>query len=125
MSLSALAPVRVSHRDATGCQVVSHGATVEPEPLADLFQRLTGLVAAGHFLDLVGRRRAVADSYPSRPEEVGQPHSADSKLGCEVPKLGPVGVPTLGRDELTFARLDNLTHLAAWTSPSPDRAVSS
>jgi len=53
MSLSALAPVRVSHRDATGCQVVSHGATVEPEPLADLFQRLTGLVAAGHLLDLV------------------------------------------------------------------------
>lgn len=105
--------------------MVSHGATVEPEPLADLFKRLTRLVAAGHLLDLVGCRGGVADSYPSLPEQFGKSNAADFKLGCEVPELGPVGVPSFGCDELPFARLDNLMHVATWASPSPFRAESS
>lgn len=125
LSLSALAPVRVSHRDATGCQVVSHGASIEPEPLADLFNRLTRLVAAGHLLDVVGRRGGVADSYPSLPEQFGKSNAADFKLGREVPELGPVGVPSFGCGELPFARLNNLTHLATRAFSSQDRAESS
>ncbi|WP_207785698.1 arsenic resistance protein [Ancrocorticia populi] len=61
-------PVRVAHRYATGSQAISHGTAAEPEPLTDLFQRLTRLVAAYHLRDLVRRRRSVPDSHASLTE---------------------------------------------------------
>ena len=66
--LSTCTPVRVAHRYSAGSQAVSHGTAVEPEPLTDSLQRLTGLVVAHHLRDFVGCWRGVPNSYASFAE---------------------------------------------------------
>lgn len=115
--------MRVAHRYATGNQAISHGTAVEPETLSNLLQRLPGLVAAHHLRDLVGCRRGIADSYASLTEQVGESDSANAKLRCEVPELGPLRVASLSRGKLPLAQLDNLVRLAAPARRAPVRAA--
>lgn len=92
-------------------------------PLSDLVKRPTGRVSTHHLRDLGGRRRDIANSYASLTKWVGQPHSADAKLRCKVPELGPLGVPSLIGGKVPFAWLDNLARLTTRARPAPDRVT--